>query len=423
MATFHLSWKSFETSETSKDFLESYIKRLKSYIEMHDISQNYLDDITERLVEKLSQLEKNETTLKDADVIKIVNDIGEPEDIFPESSNEETKHQKTPFRKKQLERNTEKWIIFWVCAGIGDFFEIDVLWVRLGFIFFTIAWGAGIIIYLALAFLLPNGTKPTSKEKTEAKRGIIDQLVSLVGTSFRWIFRLFLIIVFGLIGLGLAGCFVWGVIVSGFLLSGGIEFENQYFPAIIPDSLLIAAPLLTVLSLVVVIAIFGSIIGKNLFGKMWWMMVTLLSGIGFILLAAGGFETFQKYMWSENVIQEQMLNFTGNTLEILNNLDNWYNMHHRLDMEERLMIRKEANRKGISIRSTTTIQSQNQRSAQEIIEKINPLVYTLSGNILTIENASWSDFQSRVPYSFPRRNIEIIIPEEMTIVGTYSDWN
>ena len=52
------------------------------------------------------------------------------------------------------------------------------------------------------------------------------------------------------------------------------------------------------------------------------------------------------------------------------------------------MIRKEADRKGISIRSTTTIQSQNQRSAQEIIEKINPLVYTLSGNILTIENAS-----------------------------------
>ena len=52
------------------------------------------------------------------------------------------------------------------------------------------------------------------------------------------------------------------------------------------------------------------------------MMVTLLSGIGFILLAAGGFETFQKYMWSEDTIQEQTLNFTGNTLEILNNLDN-----------------------------------------------------------------------------------------------------
>lgn len=46
--------------------------------------------------------------IKDADVIKIVNDIGEPEDIFPETENKESKNQKTITRKKQLERNTEK---------------------------------------------------------------------------------------------------------------------------------------------------------------------------------------------------------------------------------------------------------------------------------------------------------------------------
>lgn len=40
-----------------------------------------------------------------------------------------------------------------VCAGIADYTGVDVLWVRLGMIIFTLSTGFGIPLYIALAIL------------------------------------------------------------------------------------------------------------------------------------------------------------------------------------------------------------------------------------------------------------------------------
>lgn len=40
-----------------------------------------------------------------------------------------------------------------VCAGIADYTGVDVLWVRLGMVIFTLSTGFGIPIYIALALL------------------------------------------------------------------------------------------------------------------------------------------------------------------------------------------------------------------------------------------------------------------------------
>ena len=40
-----------------------------------------------------------------------------------------------------------------VCAGIADYTGVDVLWVRLGMIIFTLSTGFGIPLYLALGIL------------------------------------------------------------------------------------------------------------------------------------------------------------------------------------------------------------------------------------------------------------------------------
>jgi hypothetical protein len=84
MTTFTLQGTTFEVTEKSRDFLESYVKRMRSYIDARDISENYLDDILDRIVEKLETLQKSKKLSKDVEIIKIVNDIGEPEDIFTE---------------------------------------------------------------------------------------------------------------------------------------------------------------------------------------------------------------------------------------------------------------------------------------------------------------------------------------------------
>jgi non-homologous end joining protein Ku len=113
MTQYTLLGKTYEIPKTSADFLDSYIKRLKTYISDNHISDSYLDDILERINDKLTQLETESSPIKNADIIKIVNDIGEAEDIFPkEEIKSESKNPTQNTFQKSLKRDTENAMLF-----------------------------------------------------------------------------------------------------------------------------------------------------------------------------------------------------------------------------------------------------------------------------------------------------------------------
>jgi phage shock protein PspC (stress-responsive transcriptional regulator) len=62
-------------------------------------------------------------------------------------------------KKKQLTKSTEDKIIFGVCGGLGEYFEVDSILFRIAFIILTFAGGGGILIYLLLALLMPTTVK------------------------------------------------------------------------------------------------------------------------------------------------------------------------------------------------------------------------------------------------------------------------
>lgn len=56
-----------------------------------------------------------------------------------------------------------------VCAGIADYTGVDVLWVRLGMIVFTLSTGFGIPIYIALALLADKKPATLYSDREEQK--------------------------------------------------------------------------------------------------------------------------------------------------------------------------------------------------------------------------------------------------------------
>ncbi|MFH1510547.1 MAG: PspC domain-containing protein [Candidatus Woesearchaeota archaeon] len=57
---------------------------------------------------------------------------------------------------KKLYRSEKNKMIFGVCGGIGEYFEVDPTLVRLICIIFTVlSVGAGIIVYLLAALIMP----------------------------------------------------------------------------------------------------------------------------------------------------------------------------------------------------------------------------------------------------------------------------
>lgn len=49
-----------------------------------------------------------------------------------------------------------------VCGGLSEYFDIDPLLVRLAFVALVLCGGGGVLIYILLALLAPNGPIPPS---------------------------------------------------------------------------------------------------------------------------------------------------------------------------------------------------------------------------------------------------------------------
>jgi len=61
--------------------------------------------------------------------------------------------------KKRLVRTHDDRIMGGVCGGLARHFNIDPVLIRLVFVLFTLAGGAGPLVYLILLILMPLGTE------------------------------------------------------------------------------------------------------------------------------------------------------------------------------------------------------------------------------------------------------------------------
>ena len=78
--------------------------------------------------------------------------------------------------EKRLYRSRSEKMLFGVTAGLGDYFETDPTIVRLVFVLLCFLGGAGILLYIALAILMPEepatGTGELSERISETAREI-----------------------------------------------------------------------------------------------------------------------------------------------------------------------------------------------------------------------------------------------------------
>lgn len=62
------------------------------------------------------------------------------------------------YQEHHLVRSRSSRMLFGVCGGLGDYFEIDPVIVRLAFVLITLAGGAGVLAYIILALVMPDET-------------------------------------------------------------------------------------------------------------------------------------------------------------------------------------------------------------------------------------------------------------------------
>ncbi len=58
--------------------------------------------------------------------------------------------------KKRLFRSKKDRILGGVCGGVADYFDVDPTIVRLIWVLLTLAWGAGLLLYIIAWIIVPE---------------------------------------------------------------------------------------------------------------------------------------------------------------------------------------------------------------------------------------------------------------------------
>ncbi|KIC02324.1 PspC domain-containing protein [Flavobacterium sp. PL02] len=160
----------FHIDEDAYLKLTRYFDAIKRSLGNSSGKDEIIKDIEMRVSELLTEKQKSEkhvVGLKDVDEVIAV--MGQPEDyIIEEESN--ASHQSfsnSGTRKsKKLYRDKEKGMIGGVATGLGHYFGIDSVWLKIMFLIFVFAgFGTGILAYIVLWIVTPEAV--TTSEKLE----------------------------------------------------------------------------------------------------------------------------------------------------------------------------------------------------------------------------------------------------------------
>lgn len=171
----------FHIEEDGYEVLKKYLDSINKYFSTFEDSSEILPDIESRIAEiflgKLNE-GKQVITLEDVNNLKAtmgsVSDFkaAEQEDYAQaDASRDEKKSESTGYSStasRQFMRDQKRKILGGVCAGLGNYFNVDPVWIRLLFALLTFAYGIILIAYVVLWIIVPGSDdleEPTITKK------------------------------------------------------------------------------------------------------------------------------------------------------------------------------------------------------------------------------------------------------------------
>lgn len=157
----------FHIDEDAYQKLSRYFDAIKRSLSNSSGKEEIMKDIEMRVAELLTEQQKSDKhviNLKDVDQVVAV--MGQPEDYrIDDDSQEPSSTNFTSSGRKKLYRDKDNGLIGGVCTGLGHYFGIDSIWIKIGFILLVWAGGSGILAYLILWAITPKAV--TTSEKLE----------------------------------------------------------------------------------------------------------------------------------------------------------------------------------------------------------------------------------------------------------------
>jgi phage shock protein PspC (stress-responsive transcriptional regulator) len=165
--SINLGGYSFNIDEDAYAELKRYLKNLELHFAGEESSAEILSDIETRMAELFrTKLTNYKQVINIDDVRQVMSILGAPEDISDNDG--PTAHEKfSSPGYHRMYRDPDHRVIGGVCAGMGAYWDIDPLIIRIIFIALVLAGGLGAVVYLILYIVLPEAK--TTAQKIEMK--------------------------------------------------------------------------------------------------------------------------------------------------------------------------------------------------------------------------------------------------------------
>ncbi len=165
--SINLGGYSFNIDEDAYSELKRYLKNLELHFAGEESSSEILSDIETRMAELFrTKLTTYKQVITIADVNQVISVLGTPEDISDNKGTSARDKFSSPGYHRMY-RDPDHRLIGGVCSGIGAYWNIDPLIVRIIFVALILAGGIGVMVYLILYIVLPVAR--TTAQKIEMK--------------------------------------------------------------------------------------------------------------------------------------------------------------------------------------------------------------------------------------------------------------
>jgi len=238
----------FHIEEDGYENLKKYLDSINKYFSSFEDSSEILSDIESRIAEIfLTKLNEGKQIITFDDVNSLIATMGSVSDFKAaeeqdfsqaESASKHSGEGTTSASAvhRRLFRDQQRKILGGVCAGMGNYFNVDPVWIRLLFALLTAGWGFGLLVYLVMWIVVPGSyeldePQITKKLYRDYERkvlgGVSGGLAAYFGVDIVIIRLLFVITaVFG--GLGLVAYIVlWIVLPVALSITDKMQMQGE----------------------------------------------------------------------------------------------------------------------------------------------------------------------------------------------------
>jgi phage shock protein PspC (stress-responsive transcriptional regulator) len=380
----------FNIDELAYAKLKAYLDIIKQKVDNSEVSQDIENRIAELFNEKLKD---GRTAIFDADVDDVMQQMGKPDEFAADDEEGENKSKDSnssssyfkQSNRKRLYRDEDDKVIGGVCSGIGAYFGLDPVIIRIGFAAAFLFFGSGFILYILLMIIMPKAVTPSEKLEMRGEPMDYKNLSKTVEKDFKDAYHRYrpevktgfhrFVQVAVRIGMVVLAIFIISIIIpSGFGLLTGIGIASWSLPTLSSyiftstnESILIIIGLILFI-LIPILGIFYSLLRLGFrfkpMPKVFSILLSLLWFTGFCLLAFSTYNIGKQFSTNSKINEIDTLSeLTSNKTLILrcNSSENDSRIfYHDEDGESQVRIHneqdmKEAIDQGISERVSLKI--------------------------------------------------------------------